>query len=80
MNLITTLKHPLKLGDVRLTDEGDQVEAWYFEHNTFSIWDPYISTCGRFEVDPRVEYDMSLVEAANLANLNGIGVPPEYLP
>ena len=34
------------------------------------IVDPYISECGRFDVDPSIEYGITLQVAAKLAEIN----------
>lgn len=41
-----------------------------FEHDDMFIYDPFLSECGRFAVDPVETYQVSLEDAQELARLN----------
>ena len=42
-----------------------------FKHDGYWIIDPYSSICGRFEVDPRKEYGLTVDQATEISEFNG---------
>ena len=42
-----------------------------FTHDGYWIIDPYSSICGRFEVDPRKEYGLTVDQATEISEFNG---------
>lgn len=57
---------PIKLG----ADPRTDLPVFGFAINHMFIHDPYISECGRFDVDPQQVYGISKEDAQNLKNLN----------
>jgi hypothetical protein len=45
-----------------VVDEGGQPEDYFVDHGGIAIHDPWTSSCGRFPVDPFVNYSESFVE------------------
>ena len=42
-----------------------------FVHEGFFITEPFTSECGRFEVDPRKEYGLTVDQATEISEFNG---------
>jgi hypothetical protein len=58
--------------DGRTREDGGTGPAWGFVDPTTDIfiWDPTLSPCGRFPVDPVFEYGLTPAEARRIADLN----------
>ncbi len=55
-----------------LNEEGLQVPAYGFDHKGTFVTDPFISECGRFDVNPEAYYRISLRDAWKLVRLNKV--------
>lgn len=56
--------------DGRMNPDGTLGPAWGFVYQGIFIWNPRLSSCGRFTVDPLKTYGLSEYEVTLLANLN----------
>ena len=59
-------KYPVIVGEDANT--GEPVIG--FEHGSMFIFDPYLSECGRFQVDPQEAYGLPVAQADYLCLLN----------
>jgi hypothetical protein len=59
----------IELGE-GLDEEGNQIPSYGFEHKGIFVTDPYISECGRFEVDPYTYYGLHHSKANEIVKLN----------
>src|ERR1700756_5077781 len=60
----------------RVGVDGFLLPAWYADIRGMAITNPYLSDCGRFEVDPLAHYGMSPEQAVQLCTLNGVSKWP----
>lgn len=66
-------KYPSKEFSVTKNIEGEDVAA--FVHDATSIYDPYTSDCGRFDVSPVEAYGIELEDAQLMAKVNDLTSP-----
>lgn len=61
----------IKIGTLTNAIENAVPDMMYIEHDGFEIYDPYLSDCGRFKVDPShygLTQDQALIMQANNAD------------
>ena len=58
--------------ECRVGIDGSLLPAWYADIRGMAITNPYLSDCGRFEVDPLAHYGITPEQADQLCILNGV--------